>query len=288
MVDWHSILVKYGVDVSYEDELMIACPFHLDNRASCAINLDKGVWICFAGCGQGSLKTFIQKISNKSWDEINKEVDTFKSYDLDLDLYEDVLNLQEERVNVSPPDILYNVPNDHWIYERGFSKEIISLWECKVNKYQDFIIPVKDMDNIDIGWITRRKAAIPKYLYSKGFRKSQCLFGANHIKEADTLYVVEGSLDCMWLQQNGYPAIGILGAVISRVQIDLISKYNPSEVVLCLDNDEAGFKGIDKAIVDMENRFLVTYLDMPKNYKDVQEIRDVDILHEVMNSKTIF
>ena len=58
---------------------MIACPFHLDNRASCAINLDKGVWICFAGCGQGSLKTFIQKISNKSWDEINKEVDTFKS-----------------------------------------------------------------------------------------------------------------------------------------------------------------------------------------------------------------
>ena len=45
---------------------------------------------------------------------------------------------------------------------------------------------------------------------------------------------------------------------------------------------------MDKAIVDMEGRFLVTYLDMPKNYKDVQEIRDVDILHEVMNSKTIF
>ena len=32
-----------------------------------------------------------------------------------------------------------------------------------------------------------------------------------------------------------------------------------------LDNDEAGFKGMDKAIVDMEGRFLVTYLDMPKN-----------------------
>jgi len=288
VVDWHGVLAKYGVDLPYEDEFMMNCPFHVDSRASCAINLDKGVWICFAGCGQGSLKVFIKKMTNKSWDEINSELKTFQDYTLDIGSFEDVLDLKQEDVDVTPPDILHNIPKNHWIYDRGFSLDVINAWDCKINNYKDFIIPVKDIEEVTIGWITRRKAAIPKYLYSKGFKKSQCLFGINHLKDVDTLYVVEGSLDCMWLQQHGYAAVSILGAIISKAQIDLISKINPTEVVLSLDNDEAGRKGMDKATVDMENRFLITYLEMPKTYKDVQEIRDINVLHKVMNTKTIF
>ena len=74
MVDWYSILTKYGVDIPNEEQIVIHCPFHEDRKESCAINLDKGAWICFAGCGQGGLKSFLHKISGKSWEEINLEV----------------------------------------------------------------------------------------------------------------------------------------------------------------------------------------------------------------------
>jgi len=59
MIDWIQALLNLGVDVPVGvDEVSILCPFHDDTSESCSINLDKGVWICFAGCGQGSLKSF--------------------------------------------------------------------------------------------------------------------------------------------------------------------------------------------------------------------------------------
>lgn len=74
-MDWHSILLSYGIDIQYEDEFNILCPFHEDSVSSCSINTEKGVWICFAGCGQGSLKYFIYKLSGRNWTELNQELE---------------------------------------------------------------------------------------------------------------------------------------------------------------------------------------------------------------------
>ena len=41
-------------------EYKTICPFHDDTRSSCSINVEKEAWICFAGCGAGSLQTFIK------------------------------------------------------------------------------------------------------------------------------------------------------------------------------------------------------------------------------------
>ena len=140
-----------------------------------------------------------------------------------------------------------------------------------------------------LGWINRRRAAIPKYLFSYGFAKSHSLFGINQIYNTETLYVVEGALDCMWLNQNGFSAVAVLGASISPTQMNLISSLHPDEVVLSLDNDDAGRKGMEKATIDMSERFMLSYLQLPKKYKDVQEIQDITVLNKVMtNNKTIF
>ena len=69
--------------------LNIHCPFHEDRRESCAINTDKGVWICYAGCGQGSLKSFIWKLSGKSWDEIDIEIED-KTWELDFSFLDEL------------------------------------------------------------------------------------------------------------------------------------------------------------------------------------------------------
>lgn len=290
MVDWYSILTKYGVDIPNEEQVVIHCPFHEDRKESCAINLDSGAWICFAGCGQGGLKSFIHKLSGKSWDEINAEVDS--------QIDNNVLEInplffgdeEKEVIEESPyqkPEVTLNVPDKHWIYDRGFTKQTILDWDCKTNNYLDFMIPAKNENSEIVGWITRRTQAIPKYLFSKGFSKSKILFGMHKVNKIDTLYIVEGALDCMWLSQYGYPAVAILGATISKRQIELLSVLGPHEIVLALDNDDAGSRGKEKASFDMGNRFLISYLNIPKKYKDLQEITDTNTLHTVLNSKVL-
>ena len=54
MIDWVEALIDAGLDMpKHSDEFSVSCPFHSDKVASCSINIEKGVWICFAGCGQG-------------------------------------------------------------------------------------------------------------------------------------------------------------------------------------------------------------------------------------------
>lgn len=49
------------------------CPFHDDSHPSLSVNLEKGVWICFAGCGGGNIFQFIARLEGvkiKDVDEI--------------------------------------------------------------------------------------------------------------------------------------------------------------------------------------------------------------------------
>ena len=66
MVNWSSLLLNVGIDVPSErEQFNISCPFHVDQLPSCSINVEVGKWICFAGCGQGSLVTFLAKYTGK-------------------------------------------------------------------------------------------------------------------------------------------------------------------------------------------------------------------------------
>lgn len=45
-------------------EIKLRCPFHEDRTPSLSVNLDKGTWKCFAGCGEGGLIDFEMKFSS--------------------------------------------------------------------------------------------------------------------------------------------------------------------------------------------------------------------------------
>ena len=287
-MDWNSILTKYGVATSQEIEFNIHCPFHTDRKQSCSINTEKGVWICFAGCGQGGLRQFIKKLSGKPWSELKEELDD-ESLDINYDsLFDDFIIDNSKKDFSEFFNTLESVPDNHWIYKRGFIKKTIHKWDCRSNSYNDLIIPVKDTDGSVLGLITRRIQATPKYLFSKGFQKSKYLFGMNNLANAETLIVVEGALDVMWLDQYNYPSVGILGAIISKFQGNLLGSLNPTEVVLALDNDEAGKKGISKATLDLNSKFMLSYIKLPQNIKDVQEIRNFQKLKKIMKTRTLW
>ena len=79
MIDWTQALLNLNIDVPVgSDEVSILCPFHDDTSESCSINIDKGVWICFAGCGQGGLKNFIKEYKDWDYRQVNQYLVNYK------------------------------------------------------------------------------------------------------------------------------------------------------------------------------------------------------------------
>jgi len=81
----------------------------------------------------------------------------------------------------------------------------------------------------------------PKYLHLK---RPVPLYNADALAETEKgekVYICEGVFDTMMLEQNGYKAIGILG--VNNFKDDYIDLFKGLNVVLALDNDEAGRKG---------------------------------------------
>ena len=189
MVNWASVLLESGINVPADrDEFNMTCPFHSDVEPSLSVNLDKGVWICHAGCGQGGLKGFLAKYLKISWDAID-EVLLTKQLTFDLNMFDteedvDIVEMSE----VEFPYEMGYVPE--WIFNREFNKETLSKWRCAVDLENSLVIPIFEGKKV-VGWITRRLYMTPKYLYSKGLKKSQVLFGNNHVTPQPFICVTE-------------------------------------------------------------------------------------------------
>jgi len=61
------------------------------------------------------------------------------------------------------------------------------------------------------------------------------------IEKAKKVYICEGVFDTMILEQYGYRAVGILG--VNNFKTEYIDLFKDLDVVLALDNDEAGERG---------------------------------------------
>ena len=286
--DWASILADAGIDVPISNsEFNIACPFHADNSPSLSINIDKGVWICHVGCGQGSLKLFLKEYLKFSWDEVTQYLQ--KRYaTFDIDIFE-VPSLEDSPEEVQPLEFPFKpgfVPP--WIFDRGFSKKTLPKWDCTMDDEGSLIIPVKNKDDRLLGWISRRLYLTPKYLYSKGFKKSRTLFGINFLRKTDFLCITEGSLDAMWLDQHNYSSVALLGANLSKIQEELLIDAPIKELVLCLDNDTAGMQAAETMLTRLSSRCIVSVVQVPKGYKDVQDIKDSAILTDIIEQRELW
>src|SRR3712207_4775163 len=63
--DFSAVLTYYGIaPIGGRSQAKIPCPFHDDVRPSCSVNLEKGLFHCFAGgCGaKGSALDFVRRM----------------------------------------------------------------------------------------------------------------------------------------------------------------------------------------------------------------------------------
>lgn len=144
------------------------------------------------------------------------------------------------------------IPPDYYI-KRGFSKEILEEFDVglctdKTTLMRNRVVfPVYIGDKM-IGCTGRTVVNDPsKWIVSKGFSKSHHLYGfwktEEFIRKSQTIILVEGQGDVLKLYESGIKNVaGIFGTALSEAQEFLIQKTGALNLVILMDDDEAGRK----------------------------------------------
>lgn len=96
------------------------------------------------------------------------------------------------------------------------------------------------------------------------------LFGVDHIRGQREVFVSEGEFDAMYLNQLGFPTVGLPGALNFQ---EFWGHYfdEAARVFLCLDADEAGRKGAEKIKGILGNKARTVEFPVP----DGEETTDI-------------
>lgn len=124
----------------------------------------------------------------------------------------------------------------------------------------------------------RNKRKLPKYKNTRNsqiFKKGHCVFGLfenkSNIVEQNLVYVVEGQLDVIKAMEKGFRNIVALGTSnMTSYQFSVISRYTDN-IILLLDNDEAGDKGRKSAVNRFGKLANIQNFYIPERYKDIDE-----------------
>ena len=290
--DWGKALLYAGIPFSpNKEEILTPCVLHSDTHPSLSINLKKGVWMCHAGCGSGRLDSLLSQYLDITLLEANRLAYTDYIEDLKLDFGDDEIDKYLPLSPIIFPFTKNKVPK--WIFDRGFDSETMMKWGFGYDENEgSLVIPINDENHNLVGWAKRRPEGLfPKYLYGPKdiFKKSRVVFGADEAKTSrDFICITEGALDTVWLSQNGFNSVAILGVFLSKAQERIISSFNTGEIVLCLDNDNAGQLGIESISPRLSKYFVVSKIRIPDKYKDVQDIRDQKVLRLVLENRVFF
>ncbi len=318
-------LLKYfSIDyIEYPNRFAFACPIHGgDNTEGCTIftdgNTAKGNWNCWTNhCEEDfsrNLFGFIRGVlSNKRASTVSI-IDTinFCLEFLDLDISEldllqdvesnnaikllDIFNREPEREpsKVDREVILetIQIPAEYYI-NRGYTTDILTKFDIglcnKKNKPMSgrVVVPIYDEGYNYIGCIGRScyENMQPKWLHSKGFRKSSYLYGLNMAKEkileTATAVLVEGQGDVWRMHEAGVEnTVGIFGASLSDDQLVLLEQSGALSLVILTDYDDAGHRAAEQIMKKCGRRF--NYYRPNISEKDVGDMSVEQIKTEIL------
>lgn len=235
----------------YEDEVIFDCIFCDDYKKNLQINVVKRVFHCWRCNRGGSVVRFICEATTLTPE---RAVKLFNLEEIDVE--REAENIIRDLDEIDKNDLrLYNYKQYQCEYilsgwaERGIHPKVYDRYGLGYDLYLDrLVIPIIQRDKC-LG-LTRRSRAgdLPKYLHTKGLRKSEIIFGMDQCDlEDEYIVLTEGSIDALKLEQLGHNTVGILGSFPSRYQIDWIVK-NFGDVILAFDNDKPG-KDITRYVI---------------------------------------
>lgn len=123
----------------------------------------------------------------------------------------------------------------------------------------------------------REKKGLQKYVNAAGLEKSKGFIGLERVrsKKSKEALLVEGVLDALLLASRGspVPAIALGGLSVSKYQQKALEDAGVTDLVIALDNDEAGQKATEKLIESLYNSRVRLYvMKLPPDIKDIDEL----------------
>ena len=278
------VISNSGINIASEvdSDYLIFCPYHNNYRTPAAeISKNHGTFFCFACHESRSLTEFVMHVTNKTYFEAVRFIESFKDGDNIVDIVDKILDQEPE---FKPFDELMikrlhqavSNPRPTWYFEsRRINTSSMTKFYLGYSEKQDMVtVPMQTPDgSMFVGFVARSIEG-KDFKNTPGLPKSKILFNLHRAKKFDTVYVVESTFDAIRLDQNGIPAVATLGSNVSRSQIDMLKKYF-NNIVVIGDNDDAG-KSMQNNILDKVGK-RATLISIPKRFKDVGDMTDADI-----------
>lgn len=223
-------------EVRGENEWPSRCfsPQHRDNSPSASVNVDKGVWVCYSCGAGGRLDDLLSGVRIADPDPDRNLVA------VDDNLAADV----QPREYPAAWAGLYMVGDRHPYWRSRFSDAAIDHFGLGYDYERGCCTyPLRAEGGALLGVVRRNLGdQRPKYVYPKGIKTHDYLFGWEHwpYPYDGPVVLVEGAMDVVALWEAGVPALGIYGSRISDRQSRMVRALNAPYVVCAFDQDDAG------------------------------------------------
>lgn len=269
-------------NIRYRGDKMQCCsPFRDDRKPSFALNTDTGTWVDSGAdtdeYRQGNFIKLLALLQNVSYEEALQDIKD--RYNVAGLMVEDLeLNLRlpapvyipVNRVDCVLPEGVEGYIQSQYLSSRGIDLSIQELFGT-FQTGNKIGLPVYDVAGLLVN-IKYRLTDTKKFWYEVNGGIKDYLYGHKQARESgtDTVFVVEGEIDCLYLWSIGVPAVATFGARITRRQLNQLMRYK--HVVIATDNDGAGVMFRNKLIEMLIPTCHVSVLSFPRQYKDVNEI----------------
>lgn len=215
------------------DEHQVICPWHDDRTGKLYVNAHSGLYYCMRCGAKGSLEKMQVRPTVLGSDDVRETIRRMKRNQTPTQFYPETW-LDK-----------FDFPHDYWTVERGLPEQIVKDFRLGYDPFTNrMTIPLRDVRGRILGVTYRRlDGGKPKYLHPKGFPIGKHLFGAWMVRDERKVALVEGQVDAIRCWSERVPALGLMGARLTRDQLTVLKRLAVKTVVLLLDNDAAGVKG---------------------------------------------
>lgn len=275
------------------DYFRITCPVHKngqESKPSCSIysrtDNDKviyGTCHCFT-CGYKAqlpkLISYCLDISEQAANEwlLDRSSD-YLIYNNSINI-NDKISFQHKDTNYIDETILDQYKYFHqYMFNRKLTEEIIKKFSIGYDSVSDSIVfPVWDQYG-NLVTITKRSISGKKFQLESNKDKPVYLLNFLIKDNIDIAYVCESQINALTLWTYGLPGIALFGTG-SQYQYDILNKSGIRKFILCFDGDDAGKKGRDRFIKNINQNCIIQSVQLPlgKDVNDLSKEEFFDIL----------
>lgn len=315
---WRNIFDYFGITRYFiqSNRLTCVCPVHCgDNESAFNLNIDEnseyfGNWFCnshrchekFGKDSLGLLHGIMYSLDDQAkFQDALKLAQTLTrdcKFNEDIRDNDTITNFllrekKEDKTKISRTTVRSKllIPSPWYINNRNFSPEILD--EFDVGDCQDdtsqmrgrTVFPVYSEDGKYMVGCTGRRhdSGINKWINSKGFNKSAHLYAYHRAikraKELSSIILVEGQGDVIRMHEHGIiNTVGLFGLSLSESQEFMLQKSGVLNIILALDNNQAGREASQKLEKQLGYFFNIHRVNIPAN--DIGEMTNLEVIRE--------